>query len=84
MLVVHFVGAPTGANRKYRLEMAYCLAARLHFMRLFLQPSMGAAHVLLRFLLRASFSLFFLIRQYVLYRKGNNHAVPKSEQLLAR
>lgn len=34
--------------------------------------------------LRASFSLFFLIRQYVLYRKGNNHAVPKSEQLLAR
>ena len=59
MLVVHFVGAPTGANRKYRLEMAYCLAARLHFMRLFLQPSMGAAHVLLRFLLRASFSLFF-------------------------
>lgn len=29
-------------------------------------------------------SAYFLIRQYVLYRKGNNHAVSKSEQLLAR
>lgn len=39
---------------------------------------MGAAHVLLRFFIARFVQLIFLIRQYVLYRKGNNHAVPKA------
>ena len=61
-LVVHFVGAyhrcelEISSRNGFLFRFAICL----QLMRLiFLQPSMGAAHVLLCFLLRASFSLFF-------------------------
>ena len=58
-LVIHFVGAYHRCELGISSRMAFCFAICLQLMRLFLQPSMGAAHVLLHFLLRASFSLFF-------------------------
>ena len=83
--MVHFVGA------YHRCELE--ISSRNGFLFRDLSPaheayfpvainwcgSCAAAFFIARFV-----QLIFLIRQYVLYRKGNNHAVPKSEQLLAR
>ena len=60
MLAVHFAGAHHWCESGKCPEIGLSPRSLPPFHEAsFLQPSMGAAHVLLRFLLRASFSLFF-------------------------
>ena len=83
-LVIHFVGAYHRCELGISSRMAFCFAICLQLMRLFSAAINGCGSCAAAFFIARFVQLIFLIRQYVLYRKGNNHAVPKSEQLLAR
>ena len=85
MLVVHFVGT----HHRYESGITSRNGLLLHDLppvheAHFSAAINGCGSCAAAFFIARFVQLIFLIRQYVLYRKGNNHAVPKSEQLLAR
>ena len=83
-LVIHFVGAYHRCELEISSRNGFCFAIRLQLTRLFSAAINGCGSCAAAFFIARFVQLIYLIRQYVLYRKGNNHAVPKSEQLLAR